>query len=68
MKAGDQVIWLRSEGRSILTGWRVQAIPGVVVRNCKHRLRIRVTMKGQERVVNVHPENVPTSDEAGANT
>ena len=67
MKAGDRVIWLRSEGRSFLTGWRVQAIPGVVVRTCKHRLRIRVNMKGQDRIVNVHPENVLASDEAGAN-
>jgi hypothetical protein len=67
MKPGDRVIWLRSEGRSFLTGGRVHAIPGVVVRTCKYRLRIRVHLKGQERIVSVDPENVLTSDEAGAN-
>ena len=67
MKPGDRVIWLRSKGRSFLTGWRVHAIPGVVVRACKCRLRIRVHIQGQERIVSVDPENVLTSDEAGAN-
>jgi hypothetical protein len=67
IQPGDQVIWLRSEGRSFLTGWRVQAIPGVVVHACRCRLRIRVHLKGKERVVSVDPENVLTSEEAGAN-
>ena len=65
MKPGDRVIWLRSPGRSFLTGWRVQAIPGEIVRVCRRRLRIRVNLRGRERVVNVDPENVLTSDEAG---
>jgi hypothetical protein len=65
MKPGDRVIWLRSPGRSFLTGWRVQSVPGVIVRVCRRRLRIRVNLRGRERVVNVDPENVLTSDEAG---
>ena len=52
MKPGDRVIWLRSPGRSFLTGWRVEAISGVVVRVCPRRVRIRV------RVGGVDPENV----------
>jgi hypothetical protein len=65
VKPGDRVIWLRSPGRSFLTGWRVQSVPGVIVRVCRRRLRIRVYLRGRERVVNVDPENVMTSDEAG---
>jgi hypothetical protein len=65
MKPGDRVIWLRSPGRSFLTGWRVHSVPGVVVRIYRRRLRIRVTLRGRERIVNVDPENVLTSDEAG---
>jgi len=34
VKPGDRVIWLHSRGRSFLAGWRVQAIPGVIVRVC----------------------------------
>lgn len=68
MKPGDRVIWLRSPGRSFLTGWRVQAIPGEIVRVCRRRLRIRVELRGRERVVNVDPENVLTSDEAWTNS
>ena len=63
MKPGDRVIWLRSPGRSFLTGWRVQSVPGVIVRVCRLRLRIRVNLRGRERIVNVDPENVMTSDE-----
>jgi len=63
MNPGDRVDWLRSPGRSFLTGWRVQAIPGVIVRVCRRRLRIRVNLRGRERIVNVDPENVMTSDE-----
>jgi hypothetical protein len=65
MKPGDRVIWLRSPGRSFLTGWRVQSVPAVIVRVCRRRLRIRVNLRGRERIVNVDPENVLTSDEAG---
>jgi len=63
MKPGDRVIWLRSPGRSFLTGWRVQAIPGVIVRVFAHRIRIRVRLAGRERLVTVNPENVLCEDE-----
>ncbi len=65
MKPGDRVIWLRSPGRSFLTGWRVRAIPGEVVRVCRHRIRIKVRLAGSEKLVTVDPENVLTTDEAG---
>ena len=58
MKAGDRVIWLRSRGRSILSGWRVQQIPGVITRVCPQRIRIRVRLAGCEKLVIVDPENV----------
>jgi len=64
MKPGDRVIWLRSPGRSFLTGWRVQAIPGEIVRVCRHRIRIRVRLAGREKLVVVDPENVLHEDEA----
>lgn len=65
MKPGDRVIWLRSPGRSFLTGWRVQAIPGEIVRVCRHRIRIRVRLGGSTELLNVDPENVLCEDEAG---
>jgi hypothetical protein len=68
MQPGDRVIWLRSPGRSFLTGWRVQAVPGIVVRTCKYRLRIRVHLNGEERVVSVDPENVLTLEETRTNS
>lgn len=63
MKPGDRVIWLRSPGRSFLTGWRVQQIPGVVERVCGRRIRIRVRLAGSEKLVTVNPENVLSEDE-----
>ena len=63
MKPGDRVIWLRSPGRSFLTGWRVQAIPGEIVMVCRHRIRIRVRLAENERIVTVSPENVLSQDE-----
>ena len=66
MKPGDRVIWLRSPGRSFLTGWRVQAIPGEIVRVCRRRIRIRVRLGGSEKLVIVDPENVICEDEAGS--
>ncbi len=63
MKAGDRVIWLRSPGRSILSGWRVQKIPGVIMRVCRQRIRIRVQLAGCERLVIVDPENVLQEEE-----
>ncbi|MBP1602214.1 MAG: hypothetical protein H6Q06_2365, partial [Acidobacteria bacterium] len=53
MKPGDRVIWLRSPGRSFLTGWRVQSVPGVIVHVCRHRIRIKVRLAGSEKLVTV---------------
>jgi hypothetical protein len=64
MKPGDRVIWLRSPGRSFLTGWRVEAVPGVVIRVCRQRIRIKVDVAGCETIVNVDPENVMYEEEA----
>jgi hypothetical protein len=58
MQPGDRVIWLRSPGRSFLTGWRVAEIPAVVVRTCPHRIKIRVFLDAQEKTVNVDPDNL----------
>lgn len=58
MKPGDGVIWLYSPGRSFLSGWRLQEIPGVIVRVCRRSVSIRVCVEGKERLVNVDPENV----------
>ena len=58
MKPGDRVIWLRSPKHSILDRWRVERIPGEIVGIFRRRVRIRVWMHGQERLVNVHPDNV----------
>ena len=63
MKPGDRVIWLYSPGRSFLSGWRRQEIPVVIVRVCRHRIRIRVLLGGRETIVNVGPENVLCGDE-----
>ena len=58
MKPGDRVIWLYSPGRSILSGARVEEIPGVVERIRRYRIRIRVRMDGKQKVVSVDPENL----------
>jgi hypothetical protein len=58
MKPGERVIWLYSPRHSLLDGWRLQRIPGEIVRICRRRIRIRVWLRGKERVVNVDPENV----------
>jgi hypothetical protein len=63
MKPGDRVIWLHSPGRSFLSGWRLQEVSGVIVRVCRHRIRIRVCLEGTEKMVNVDPENVICGDE-----
>jgi hypothetical protein len=65
IKRGDHIIWLRSPGRSFLTGWRLQLVPGVIVRVCRRRLRILVNLGGRERTVNVDPENVKHNEETG---
>ena len=58
MKPGDRVIWLYSMKRSFVTGWRVQRIPGVIVRICRRRIRLNVRLLGTEKVVNFNSDNV----------
>jgi hypothetical protein len=58
MQPGDRVIWLRSPGRSFLTGWRVAQIPATVVRVCPRRIRIKVRIDAREKIVNVDPDNL----------
>jgi hypothetical protein len=63
MKPGDRVIWLSCPGRSFLTGWRVQAIPGEIVHECSRRIRIRVRLGADEKLVLMDPENVLSEDD-----
>jgi hypothetical protein len=58
MKPGERVIWLHSPKHSFLSGWRLQRIPGEIVRICKRRIRIKVWLRGKERLVNVDLDNV----------
>ena len=58
MKPGDRVIWVRSPGRSFLTGWRVERIPGVVERIWRRRVGIRVRLGGIEKLAVVDPDNL----------
>ena len=58
MKPGDHVIWLYSKKRSFVVGWRLQRIPGVIIRVCRRRIRLKVKLLGVEKLVNVSPENV----------
>jgi len=61
-RPGDRVIWLRSPGRSFLTGWGVQQVPAMVVQVCRRRIRIKVLLGGREKVVTADPENVLLPD------
>lgn len=65
MKPGDRVIWLRSPGRSFVTGWKVQSGPGVIIQVCRHRLRLKVQVAGTDRLAIVHPENVICEEDLG---
>ena len=58
MKPGERVVWLHSPRHSFLSGWRIERIPGEIVRICRRRIRIRVCLGGTERVVTVDPDNV----------
>jgi hypothetical protein len=58
MKPGERVIWLHSPRHSFVSGWRLQRIPGEIVRICRRRIQIRVLFRGKERLVSVDPENV----------
>jgi len=42
----------------------VQAIPGEIVRVCRHRIRIKVRLGGREKLVIVSPENVLHKEES----
>ena len=63
MQPGDHVIWLRSPGRSFLTGWRVAQIPAIVVRVCPRRIKIKVLLDAREKTVNVDPDNLMSCQE-----
>jgi hypothetical protein len=58
MKPGDRIIWLHAPGRSFLSGWKVAATPGIIVRIHSKRIRIVVKTGDHERQVIVDPENV----------
>lgn len=58
MRQGDRVIWLRSPGRSFLTGWKIAHIPAIVVRVCPRRIKIRIFLGAREKTVNVDPDNL----------
>jgi hypothetical protein len=63
MQPGDHVIWLRSPGRSFLTGWRIAQIPAIVVRVCPRRIKIKVLLDAREKTVNVDPDNLASRQE-----
>ena len=58
MKPGDRAVWLYSKKRSFVTGYGLQRIPGVIIRVCRRRIRLKVKVLGVEKLVNVSPENV----------
>jgi hypothetical protein len=64
LQPGDRVLWLRSPGRSFLTGWRVAQIPAIVVRVCRRRIKIKVLLDAREKTVNVDPDNLLSCREA----
>jgi hypothetical protein len=58
MKPGDRVIWLYSKKRSFVVGCGVQRVPGVIIRICQRRKRLKALLLGTEKLVNVNPDNV----------
>jgi len=58
LQPGDRVAWFRSPGRSFLTGWKVEEIPGIVVRVCPRRIKIKIILDAKEKTVIVDPDNV----------
>jgi hypothetical protein len=64
MKPGDRVVWLYSSGRSFLSGYKIRKVSAVVVRTCRHRIRIKVRLDGVEKVLNVVPENLASAEQA----
>jgi hypothetical protein len=65
VKPSNRVIWVRSPERSILDGWKVQRVPGVVVRIYRHRVEIRIRSGERERLAIVDPENLISNDRTG---
>ena len=63
MKPGDRVIWLYLKKRSFVVGCGVRRIPGVIVRVCKRRIRLKMLLPGTERLVNVNPDKVICEEE-----
>ena len=61
-KPGDRVIWVRSPERSILEAWKVERVPGIVVRLCRRRVGIRVQLDGIDKLAIVDPENLIGDD------
>ena len=64
VKPGDRVIWLYSKKRSFVVGCGVQRVPGVIIRVCKRRIRLKVLLPGTEKLVNVSPDNVICEEES----
>ena len=58
LQPGDRIIRLRSPGRSFLTGWKAEEIPGIVVRVFPRRIKIKVLLNAKEKTVIVDPDNV----------
>ncbi len=58
MMPGDRVIWLYSKKRSVVVGYRVQRVPGVVIRLCRRQIWLKIQLSGKEKLVKVSPENV----------
>jgi hypothetical protein len=58
MKPGDRVIWLYSRKRSFMAGRGVERVPGVIVRVCRRRIRLKVRLLRADKLVNVSPDNV----------
>jgi len=66
MKPGDRVIWLYSRKRSFVVGCGMRRVPGLVIRACKRRIRLKVKLLGTEKLVNVCPENVICEEDGGS--
>ncbi len=63
MKPGDRMIWLYSKKRSFVVGCGVQRVPGVVIRACKRRIRLKVKPFDREKLVNVSLENIISNED-----
>ena len=58
MKPAECLIWLYSRKRSFVAGRGAQRVPGVIVRVCRRRIRLKVRLLGTDKLVNVSPDNV----------